>query len=249
MWDARRSDRKVVVARDATYVEAPFTCPGCGGPVILKKGEQVQHHFAHQVETGCSYGATESELHAIAKRSIADGVRYMGYSAQVEPSWCRVRYGVQPDVLLYSTFFDTAEEAERARPACAVEIQCSSLPMEHLFRRYHAYARARLPVIWCVPKEERHKSGYVMNSWEAELHSLHLNRLWLWTGEDGFAEAVTPVTMKIHTGRGYGLTTWLEGQQRSICDLFPTLRTKKKTKRGVIPEMMIWDDKTAMKKR
>jgi hypothetical protein len=31
-----------------------FTCPLCGGPMIARRGEYVQHHFSHERESGCT---------------------------------------------------------------------------------------------------------------------------------------------------------------------------------------------------
>jgi hypothetical protein len=45
-------------------------CPGCGSPLIAKKGRVRVHHFAHQ-GASCTIGA-ESALHRMAKQIVAD---------------------------------------------------------------------------------------------------------------------------------------------------------------------------------
>lgn len=46
-------------------------CPGCGTPLIAKKGTELAHHFAHEADADCA-GAVESELHKLGKQTIAD---------------------------------------------------------------------------------------------------------------------------------------------------------------------------------
>src|SRR5690606_22461110 len=45
-------------------------CPGCGRPLVAKKGPVRVHHFAHQGES-CTTGA-ETALHWMAKQIVAD---------------------------------------------------------------------------------------------------------------------------------------------------------------------------------
>lgn len=47
------------------------TCPNCGANLIARKGEELQHHFAHAGD-GCGSGALETSLHKMAKQIIAD---------------------------------------------------------------------------------------------------------------------------------------------------------------------------------
>jgi hypothetical protein len=49
-----------------------FRCPGCGVPVVLRKGRHRRAHFAHRSGEGCS---SESVLHRAAKRCILRVVR------------------------------------------------------------------------------------------------------------------------------------------------------------------------------
>lgn len=45
-------------------------CPACNSPLRAKKGEVVQHHFAH-VNAECEH-AVESALHLAAKEVLAE---------------------------------------------------------------------------------------------------------------------------------------------------------------------------------
>lgn len=45
-------------------------CPSCGHPLVAKKGEKNQHHFAHHNKPDC-YGAVETALHIKGKEIIA----------------------------------------------------------------------------------------------------------------------------------------------------------------------------------
>lgn len=50
-------------------------CPGCGRPLVAKKGPVRGHHFAHQGES-CTTGA-ETALHRMAKQIVADERRLL----------------------------------------------------------------------------------------------------------------------------------------------------------------------------
>lgn len=49
-------------------------CPGCGRPLVARKGDELRHHFAHAVDAECS-GAVESMLHKLGKQIIVDAKR------------------------------------------------------------------------------------------------------------------------------------------------------------------------------
>tara|TARA_B100000768_G_C11218555_1_gene349394 strand:- start:38 stop:1108 length:1071 start_codon:yes stop_codon:yes gene_type:complete len=55
-----------------------YTCPGCGEPVISKKGDVRIHHFAHKSgERDCKFydHPGEGEIHKLVKHMIADLLR------------------------------------------------------------------------------------------------------------------------------------------------------------------------------
>ena len=45
-------------------------CPECKAPLIAKKGDIRQHHFAHNADTDCT-GGVESSLHLLAKKVLS----------------------------------------------------------------------------------------------------------------------------------------------------------------------------------
>ncbi len=51
-------------------IKCNCTCPGCGKPLIARKGQKNIHHFAHQSAT-CEYGY-ESSLHLAAKEILSN---------------------------------------------------------------------------------------------------------------------------------------------------------------------------------
>ena len=58
---------ELVPARKAKG-EVSYRCPGCGGPLLLRKGEIRSAHFAHKPEAHC---AAETALHSGVKHWIA----------------------------------------------------------------------------------------------------------------------------------------------------------------------------------
>lgn len=46
-------------------------CPVCNGPLIARKGEKREFHFAHHTSCDCAYGP-ETSFHLMAKRVIAE---------------------------------------------------------------------------------------------------------------------------------------------------------------------------------
>ncbi len=52
------------------------TCPGCGEPLIAKKGDKKVHHFAHKPESNCSAGL-ETALHLKAKDILKNANQLM----------------------------------------------------------------------------------------------------------------------------------------------------------------------------
>ncbi len=51
-------------------------CPGCGEPLIAKKGDKMVHHFAHKPESNCTH-ALETALHLKAKDILKKAQQFM----------------------------------------------------------------------------------------------------------------------------------------------------------------------------
>jgi hypothetical protein len=60
----------VHVSEVASGIACHCFCPSCDEPLVAKKGQLMQHHFAHQSGTECP-GAQESAIHLAAKQAIA----------------------------------------------------------------------------------------------------------------------------------------------------------------------------------
>lgn len=52
------------------------SCPGCGAPLVAKKGGRMIHHFAHKSEADCS-NALETALHLKAKDILKNARHFM----------------------------------------------------------------------------------------------------------------------------------------------------------------------------
>ncbi len=68
--------RPVEAARDLAGDR--FTCPACGGPVLLKRGRVVIAHFAHRPGAEC-WSEPESVHHLRAQHLLATRFRGHGY--------------------------------------------------------------------------------------------------------------------------------------------------------------------------
>jgi len=55
----------------------PATCLGCGDAVIMKLGNQLQHHAAHVAVIACVYSEAEGALHLRVKFAIAEALKSM----------------------------------------------------------------------------------------------------------------------------------------------------------------------------
>lgn len=126
-------------------------CPGCGGPLIAKKGPVRVHHFAHQ-GVSCNAGS-ETALHRMAKQIVADKRRLL-LPGQDTPTPYRdaalpdeMRWpGRRPDVVLWSdsaTLHIEVTVTHRCGPEKAYEIIRAEVPTIELDLS-QAYRRKRL---------------------------------------------------------------------------------------------------------
>ncbi len=72
-WARDRDGAKVHVARldaAARRARAPFTCLGCGEPLVARLGPVRARHFAHRPGSTCPLTAPESALHLDAKERL-----------------------------------------------------------------------------------------------------------------------------------------------------------------------------------
>ena len=126
-------------------------CPGCGRPLVAKKGPVRVHHFAHQGES-CTTGA-ETALHRMAKQIVADKRRlvepgrdtptvFRDAALPDEMHWP----GRRPDVVLWSesmTLHVEVTVTHRCGPEKLDEIVRKGIPTIELDLST-AYQRKRL---------------------------------------------------------------------------------------------------------
>src|ERR1035438_10118103 len=68
---AVRGDKIIHVSEVKSGRQSECVCPGCETPLIARKGELRQHHFAHDSGTSCS---EESALHWFGKHLLLEAI-------------------------------------------------------------------------------------------------------------------------------------------------------------------------------
>lgn len=63
--------RMIPIAQAERGAACGCVCPQCNRPLIAKKGDEIQHHFAHASDASCE-GARETMLHKLGKQIISD---------------------------------------------------------------------------------------------------------------------------------------------------------------------------------
>ena len=114
-----------------------FICPCCFGKVRLKQGRVMRSHFAHVSLKNCRYfHENESAQHLELKAHL---YRWLKQEATVEIEASLSELGQIADVLVNETL--------------ALEIQCSSLPIQRLQERTKAYHEKGFEVLWLLGKK------------------------------------------------------------------------------------------------
>jgi competence protein CoiA len=170
MLSARlKSDGQTVTAYFANKSQAPFSCPECGDPVILKSGRSRVNYFAHEIPLACRYAENESDGHRRCKMEIF-------LALQKQPQVCNVALerplGTnRPDV-----------SAEINGVPVAIEVQLSSLSIETIVQRTIDYHRKGIYVLWLLqwtPKLDAKR--YAPRLWEKWIHAAYFGRVYYWT--------------------------------------------------------------------
>ena len=71
----RKQTVEIVTAYFANKSQAPFSCPDCGDPVILKSGRSKVRYFAHENSLACRFSGGESEAHENCKWEIFEALQ------------------------------------------------------------------------------------------------------------------------------------------------------------------------------
>ena len=87
----RTSDGETVEAWSQREAVGPFSCPACGGEVILRGGRRRLNHFAHAPEQTCRYDLGESEnrgqsLNLLHDFNARDREWWKGGDMEIPPS-------------------------------------------------------------------------------------------------------------------------------------------------------------------
>src|ERR1035437_7557370 len=128
---------EIVTAYFANKSQAPFSCPECGDPVILKSGKSRVNYFAHENPLACKFAGGESEAHENCKMQIFAALKQhpaVSNAALEHPIGTN-----RPDV-----------SAEINGVQVAIEVQLSPLSIETIMQRTIDYYRAGIHVLWLL---------------------------------------------------------------------------------------------------
>lgn len=179
----RQSDKVTVTAYSQPKSNAPFACPVCADTVILRKGTQRIHHFAHKPPVTCTYGIGETEAHRRCKSDIYERLLHAPNvkNAALE----RYLTTVRPDI-----------SARISGAPVAIEVQISALSIETIIRRTEEYTRKGIFLLWLAQWDPSLDSErYSPSVWERWLHAAYLGRIYYWT--EGLS--VVPYHMAAYT--------------------------------------------------
>lgn len=113
-----------IKADQAKKDSEPFYCPGCHGPVHLRKGLLKRHHFAHYAAANCEvFSEGETEEHLSAKELLYEWLT--DETIEIEAYLPDLQQ--RPDLLVGKT---------------AIEVQCSALS----WSRFVHEQRSILPI-------------------------------------------------------------------------------------------------------
>lgn len=116
----------------------PFYCPVCKQKVIMKIGNKVIPHFAHQRKEECpSSEAGEGLYHEEGKLLLYQWLRRQGLNVQLEMYIPDIKQ--RPDLLLH--FPDRK---------IAIEFQCSKIPKDEINARTEGYLQMGIVPFWIL---------------------------------------------------------------------------------------------------
>jgi competence CoiA-like predicted nuclease len=72
-----------VEAREAVRF-AEYSCPHCGGPVVVRQGGSGGVRFAHRRRASCDWNRSESGNHQLAKLALCDALAACGLRTELE---------------------------------------------------------------------------------------------------------------------------------------------------------------------
>jgi len=164
----RKLTGEIVTAYFANKSQAPFSCPECSDPVILKTGRSRVNYFAHENPLMCRYAENESDEHRRCKMEIFQALQNDPHVLNVALE--RPLGTNRPDV-----------SAEINGVPVAIEVQISSLSPETIAYRTMEYARKGIYVLWLLqwtPKLDAKR--YTPRLWEKWIHAAYFGRVYYW---------------------------------------------------------------------
>jgi competence protein CoiA len=167
----RKLTGEIVTSYFAHKSQAPFSCPECGDPVILKSGRSRVNYFAHENPLACRYAENESDGHRRCKMEIFEALQKLPNVRNVA---LESPLGTnRPDV-----------SAEINGVPVAIEVQLSSLSIETIMQRTIDYYRQGIYVLWLLqwtPKLDGQR--YTPCLWEKWIHAAYFGRVYYWLRE------------------------------------------------------------------
>jgi len=155
-----------VIASYTKKENAPFLCPGCKSPVIIKKGLIKIHHFAHKACKNCNSGSPESELHMSCKLSIYNQINNLNKFENVEV-----------EKIIGDFIADVYAECNGVK--VAFEIQVSNMDVKKLLSKIKGYSKNKIYGFWVVPNYDmRNNERYSPKIWERLLHQLYHGQIY-----------------------------------------------------------------------
>jgi DNA-directed RNA polymerase subunit RPC12/RpoP len=115
-----------------------YRCPQCSSIVVLKKGRQVVHHFAHKPPTDCSWARGETRAHLEAKSLFATALIGRGLKAHIEFVLHTLPGDRRADVMAWSP----------KGTQIAFELQHTQINLDTIEKRASSYAVAGVAQIW-----------------------------------------------------------------------------------------------------
>jgi competence CoiA-like predicted nuclease len=178
-----------ISANVAEKADAPFVCPRCWTPAIVRKdrGGGRREHFAHFAPLTPIVPHEETEIHQAAKNEICEALKevFPNGDWRVERTiHSYEKNGVKipelrPDVSGYL-----------GSQRIVIETQWSTLSLATILRRSKGYRQWRTPILWILPLQKPLKGEFRPRSFERYLHSMYFGRVFYWQQGDGLK--VTP---------------------------------------------------------
>ncbi len=161
------------VAESITDRELKFFCPGCGKPVILKRGKIKIPHFAHSVLGLCDWDAGETTYHIEAKDWLFHYFKKAGPEYDVSLEYTGIN-GVRPDVFVG---FENS--------CVAFEVQHSGISEAEINRRNSVYMDNGIAVMWLLTSDVGKKmesSEFRLREQDVYLYHQYFNNLFVFNG-------------------------------------------------------------------